>query len=169
MRPGEDKLPGGRLRMVEVADAEPFAGELFRRVFHFPPPDFPRHFVALYETDSGAALTLGYIHFTPHKTVYLCGGMAFDERLYRRLPVADRKALRALGGVAHLMHERTRSELADGEAIFGYVGDVKAERVDLRSGFVHTGHKHLIVTWLRAHAPEHRAALVDEIRALGPF
>lgn len=166
---GEDRLPGGRLTTVEVADAEPLAGELFRRLFHFPPPDYPRHFVAMYERDAGETLTLGYIHFTPHGAVYLCGGMAFDERLYRRLPAADRQALRAMGGVAHLMHERTRPALADAEAIFGYVGDVKAERVDLRSGFVHTGHKHLIVTWLRALAPQRQAALVEEIRALGPF
>lgn len=165
----EDKLPGGRLRVIEVADAEPLAGDLFRRLFHFPPPDYPRHFVAMYEPHAGEALTLGYIHFTRQGKVYLCGGMAFDERLYRRLPAADRQALRALGGVAHLMHERTRPSLADAEAIFGYVGDVKAERVDLRSGFVHTGHKHLIVTWLRDLPPGRQEALVEEIRAIGPF
>jgi hypothetical protein len=155
--------------MVEVADAKPLAGDLFRRVFKCDPPDYPRHFVAVYEPDAGEALPLGYIHFTPHGAAYLCGGMAFDERLYRLLPAADRKALRVLGGVAHLMHERTRPALADAEAIFGYVGDLKAERVDLRSGFVHTGHKHLIVTWLRDLAPARRTALVEEIRAMGPF
>ena len=164
-----DPLPGGGLRIFEVADAEPLAGDLFRRLFHFSPPDYPRHFVAAYEPRDGDPLTLGYIHFTPHKTVYLCGGMAFDERLYRRLPAADRQALRALGGVAHLMHERTRPALADAEAIFGYVGDLKAERVDLRSGFVHTGHKHLIVVWMRDLPPDRLQELVEEIRALGPF
>jgi hypothetical protein len=169
MGPSENRLPRGRLRMIEVDDAEPLAGGLFRRVFGCDPPDYPRHFVAIHEPDAGGVSTLGYIHFTPHGRVYLCGGMAFDERNYRRLPAADRNALRSLGGVAHLMHEGTRIALNDAEAIFGYVGDLKAERVDLRSGFVHTGHKHLIVCWLRDLSAERRAHLVEEVRALGPF
>jgi hypothetical protein len=53
MGAAEDRLPAGRLRIVEVADAEPLAGDLFRRHFGCDPPNYPRHFVATYVPDAG--------------------------------------------------------------------------------------------------------------------
>ncbi len=62
------------LQIVEVSDAAPFIAALFRRRFGSEPPDFPRHFIALYRNGDGQWQSVGYVHFTRHKHDYLCGG-----------------------------------------------------------------------------------------------
>lgn len=158
----------GWFDIVEVDDAEAAAGELFRRSFRGDPPDFPRHYVARAALD-GSWPTIGYVHMTPTERIYLCGGMCIDERVYRRLPAERRATLKAIGGIAEHMLRYVFADCSDGLAIFGYVGDRRAERVDLRAGFRHTGHKHLIVYWPRPLPESGQRALIEQAAAIGPF
>jgi hypothetical protein len=158
----------GWFGVIEVDDVETHAGDLFRRAFRAEPPKTPRHYVARAEID-GKQRTIGYVHYERLDDVYLCGGMCMDERTFRRLPAERRSALKEAGGVTEQMLRYTFAELAAARAIFGYVGDRRAERVDLRAGFEHTGLPHLIVHWPRPLRSQEREALVERIAGLGPF
>lgn len=156
--------------VVELDDAAAAreVGPLFRRLFGDALPDFPRHFVLRYVA-GGEPVPLAYAHFTPWEDCYLGGGMAFDERAYRRLPAGHRARIRAAGGVTEFLLRRIRAMLADAVALFGHVGEPRAERVDLRSGYERTSHPHVIVCWQRALPPSERDALLARVAALGPF
>jgi len=156
--------------VVELDDAAAAreVGPLFRRLFGDELPDFPRHFVLRYVA-GGEPVPLAYAHFTPWEGCYLGGGMAFDERAYRRLPAAHRARIRAAGGVTEFLLRRIRAMLADAIALFGHVGEPRAERVDLRAGYERTPHPHVIVCWQRALPPAERDALLARVAALGPF
>jgi hypothetical protein len=156
------------LTIIEVEDAEAHAGELFRYCFGSPPPDFPRHFIARYHSGQREG-TLGYVHFTTFDNTYLGGGMCMDDRLYRRLPKEQRAALKAAGGIAEQLLRHCLAELAPAQAIFGFVGDSRAERVDLRVGFQHTGIPHLIVHWPRPLPAADMQELIRKAAAVGPF
>ncbi|MGH6740652.1 MAG: hypothetical protein ACREDY_16775 [Bradyrhizobium sp.] len=158
----------GWFKVVEIDDAEAYAGALFRRCFRGAPPDSPRHYVARAEA-AGQERTIGYIHYRRLDDIYLCGGMCIDDRMLRRLSPDRRARLKAAGGVAEQMLRYTFADLADAKAIFGYVGDKRAERVDLRAGFQHTGVKHLIVFWPRHVCEVEQRALVERVATLGPF
>lgn len=158
----------GWFRIAEVDDVEQYAGELFRRCFRNPPPDAPRHFVALVDAD-GEERTIGYIHYAKFEDTYLAGGMCIDERVFRRLPADRREQLKRAGGIAEQMLRHTFATLSYANAIFGYVGDKRAERVDLRAGFQHTGMKHLIVFWPRPLPIDEQRAIVARVARLGPF
>jgi hypothetical protein len=158
----------GWLRIVEIDDVETYAGELFRYCFGSPPPAFPRHYVARYGA-SQREVTVGYVHYSPFEDTYLCGGMCMDSRVYRRMPRAHREALKAAGGIAEQLLRHTFADLAQATAIFGYVGDPRAERVDLRVGFRHTGVRHLIAHWPRPLPDTEKQTLIQKVAALGPF
>lgn len=157
------------LRIEETADAEFYVGDLFRRRFGSDPPDFPKHYVAFYRQGRTRYLPVGYVHFTPFEDMYLGGGMVIDERLYRRMPPEHRKLVKDAGGIAEAMLRATLARLADAPAVWGYVGDKQAEEVDLRSGFRHTGHRHVVVVWNRELPQEEKAARLQRVVALGPF
>ncbi|HLX29618.1 MAG TPA: hypothetical protein VKV24_14140 [Casimicrobiaceae bacterium] len=158
----------GWFRIVEIDEVEAYAGALFRRAFRCDPPLEPRHFVARVAIGN-AERTIGYVHYAKFDDIYLCGGMCMDERMFRRLPAERRTALKAAGGVAEQMLRHTFDELSHAKAVFGYVGDRRAERVDLRAGFRHTGRKHLIVFWPGRLSRSEREAITDRVAALGPF
>jgi len=158
----------GWFMVTEIDDVEAHAGELFRRSFRVPPPTTPHHYVARVDVE-GAPRTIGYVHYERLDDVYLCGGMCMDERTFRRLGADRRVALKAAGGVAEQMLRHTFAELAHAKAIFGYVGDRRAERVDLRAGFEHTGLAHLIVHWPGRVPANERQALIERVAKLGPF
>ena len=71
--------------------------------------------------------------------------------------------------MAEQMLRHTFAELAEAKAIFGYVGDKRAERVDLRAGFEHTGLPSLIVHWPRRLPRRERQALIERVARIGPF
>ena len=156
--------------VVELDDAAAAreVGPLFRRLFDDDLPDFPRHFVLRY-VGGDAPVPLAYAHFTPWEGCYLGGGMAFDERAYRRLPPAHRTRIRAAGGVTEFLLRRARALLADAVALFGHVGEPRAERVDLRAGYERTAWPHVIVCWQRELPRAERDALLARVAALGPF
>lgn len=158
----------GWFDVTEIDEVEAHAGELFRRAFRQAPPQTPHHYVARADAD-GVARTVGYVHYERVDDVYLCGGMCMDERAFRRLSPARRASLREAGGVAEQMLRWTFADLAHAKAIFGYVGDRRAERVDLRAGFRHTGFAHLIVYWPRPLDPSEQRIVTERVARLGPF
>jgi hypothetical protein len=181
-RPAPGRIPAGEpvgrawaaigdlVAVVELDDAAAASevGALFRRLFGDDLPDFPRHFVLRY-IGGGAAVPLAYAHFTPWEGSYLGGGMAFDERAYRRLPPTDRARIRAAGGVTEFLLRRIREMLPDAIALFGHVGEPRAERVDLRSGYERTAYPHLIVCWQRELPEGERERILARAAAVGPF
>src|SRR6266576_610292 len=61
------------IRVEEVSDAEFFIGDLFRRRFHGDPPNYPRHFVAFYQSVRSRLAAVGFVHYLKHEDSYLCG------------------------------------------------------------------------------------------------
>lgn len=158
--------------VLEVDDAEPLVGDLFRRRFHTPYfPDEPRHFVALATLPDGSALSLGYVHYTMWQGCALCGGLVIDDRHYRRLPTALRRTLQAAGGVAELLLRRSFDRLpADTPAIWGHVGDRQSEKVCLRVGFERTDDQYLLAVWRDTSLDDtSKRAWVERVSAITPF
>jgi hypothetical protein len=157
------------LCVQEVAAADFFAGELFRRKFHVPPPDFPIHFVSFYRAAPSDVRVIGYVHYSEFEDSYLCGGLVIDDRLYRRMPVAHREAIRKGGGIAEHLLRASFARLGHAAAIWGYVGDTRAERVDARVGFRRTDHPYVMVCWMRDLSDADKSARLARVIALGAF
>lgn len=157
------------IRVEEVSDAEFFIGDLFRRRFHSDPPNYPRHFVAFYQPVRSQLEAVGFVHYLAHEDSYLCGGLVIDERRYRQMPAEHRKVIKAAGGIAEKLLRATFARLANAPAIWGYVGDALAEKVDLRAGFRHTAHQHIMVFWNKELSLEEKEQRLARVVALGPF
>ncbi|NLD15350.1 MAG: hypothetical protein GX665_09735 [Gammaproteobacteria bacterium] len=157
--------------VVEVSNAEFFVGALFRRRFGCDSfPETPRHFVAFFRQRDGSQLALGYVHFEMWQQQALCGGLVIDERAWRHLPTAERALLRQQGGVAELMLRASFDMLPQNlMAIWGYVGDKQAEKVDLRVGFRHTGADKIMVIWRNDPGEQEKQRWLQKIIDLGPF
>ncbi len=169
-RPTQGTALHDLLRVEQVTDAEFFAGELFRRKFHAPPPAFPTHFVSFYRAAPDDVRVIGYVHFTEFEDSYLCGGLLIDDRLYRRLPAPHRAAIRSSGGIAEHLMATAFARLRHAAAIWGYVGDTRAERVDQRVGLRRTEHPYVMVCWQRTDLSEaEQRARMARVVALGPF
>lgn len=162
------QVPAGLSIAVETAPGSDVAA-LFSRRFGHPLPEIPHHVVARVLVD-GAARPLCYIHFTEYQGVLLGGGACVDDRLLRRLDPAVRHALKAVGGPYQASLRWAVAHFAPRfPAIFGYCGDVLAERADRAVGFEPTGHPHLLAYFTRALAPDERRRLVALAHAVGPF
>ena len=157
------------IRVEEVSDAEFFIGDLFRRRFHCDPPSYPRSFVAFYQPARGRLEAVGFVHYLAHEDTYLYGGLVIDERRYRQMPAEHRDAIKAAGGIAEKLLRATFARLKDAPAIWGYVGDALAEKVDLRAGFRHTSHPHVMVCWNAELPEEEKQRRLANVIALGPF
>ena len=155
--------------VTEVDDAFFFAAELFEHCFKQRIPNFPRHYVAYYHETPHKSNVVGYVHYTQIEDLYLCGGLCIDERAYRRISSAHRSAIKAAGGIAEQLLRYTFQDLSSATGIFGYVGDVRSEKVCLRAGFTHTGLKHLLVHWPKVLEQDRKTALIRKIAEIGPF
>lgn len=153
----------------EVRNAEFFAGDLFRRIFHSDPPNYGRHFIALYRDATGQFLSVGYIHFTAFEDMFLVGGMVVDKRTYRRIPAIDRKIIRDAGGIAEWLLRHTIARFPEAPAVWGHVGDKLAYDVDFRVGFRPTAHRHVIAMWKHELPESEKAARAQRVALLGPF
>lgn len=158
------------VRFDVVHDGDWFAGDLFRRKFGAAPPATGHHVVAFCRRPDGALATLGYAHFMPFGDIVLVGGVCTDGSVIAALTDAQRAAIDAAGGVYfNLLGHAFARFASQCEAYFGYCGDARAEAVNLRAGFVRTGHAHLLVHF---HKPQHevmRRALIAKAAAIGPF
>jgi len=158
------------LRTEEVADAREDAGELFRRSFGHDIPDYPRHFVLRYAPPGNASgRVVAYVHQMPYHEVYLGGGMCVDERAYRKLPHWLYRQVRDEGGLATIVTRDSIAMLGDSPAAFGHVGEPRARQADLRTGYVDTGHPHLMVVWRKPLDEREKRRLIDLVVAHGPF
>lgn len=158
--------------IVEVDEAEPFVGDLFRRRFNTSYfPEEPRHFVALATMPDKTKLTLGYVHYAMWRGCALCGGLVIDERHFRRLPTPLRRELHDRGGIAELLLRETFKRLPpDIAAIWGYVGDRQSEKVCLRVGFKRTQSKYLMVIWKNPDLSENeKEKWIKRATEIGPF
>src|SRR5204863_9374063 len=96
------------LKIEEVDDAAPVAGELFHRSFGHPIPDFPRHFVARGRNAAGGTDVVGYVHYTAWETSsWLCGGVCADRDAYARADPADAAAWKRAGGIGEILLRNT--------------------------------------------------------------
>ncbi len=157
------------LCVQEVSVADFFVGELFQRKFHAPPPDFPLHYVCFYRAAASDIHVIGYVHYSQFEDSYLCGGLVIDDRLYRQMPAPHREAIRRDGGIAEHLLRESFARLAHAAAIWGYVGDTRAERVDTRVGFRRTEHPYVMVCWMRELSDADKRARMSRVVALGPF
>lgn len=160
------------LRVIEVDDAEALVGALFRRRFGIDSfPAEPRHFVGFYKASDGALLPLGYVHHQIWENNSLCGGLVIDERLYRRLPAADRAQIHAAGGIAEAMLRGSFALLDEGlVAIWAHVGNPQSEKVCLRVGYRRTATDYVMVIWRQPElSAEEKAAWIKRVEAYGPF
>lgn len=164
----EPPVPAGLAIAVEAAPGADVAA-LFSRRFGHALPDFPHHVVARVHVD-GEARPLCYIHFTEHQGVLLGGGACVDDRLLRRLDPALRRALKVAGGPYQASLRWAVAHFAPRfPAIFGYCGDVLAERADRAVGFEPTGYPHLLAYLTRPLDAAARDRLVAIAHAVGPF
>lgn len=160
----------GFLLASHVDDGAAFAAPLFQRKFGSPPPAQGHHFLAFHRDAETRLQVLGYTHFTPFGDIMLGGGACTDERVLRRMPAEQRAALADAGGAYFVLLRHAMGWLSTRcDAMFGYCGDVRAEAVDLRAGFVKTEYPHLLVHF---HKPLHavlQRALIAKAAAIGPF
>lgn len=158
------------LTITEVDDADFLVGELFRRKFGDPPPDFPRHLVALYRDRSGAEHLAGFSHMRPFGDVYLSGGSCTNGKTLRLMQADELQAVHNAGGVWHLILKYAFAKFADDcDAFFGHCGDPRALEVALGAGFIKTDTPPIIVNWHKPLPDVFKRALMAKVVALGPF
>jgi peptidoglycan/xylan/chitin deacetylase (PgdA/CDA1 family) len=161
------------LRTWEVDDARAVAGDLFKQSFGHAVPDYPRHFVLVYSppplADDPEPKVVAYVHQTPHEDFHLGGGMCADATAYRRMPRWLFEQVKEQGGLATIVTRDSIGMLGDSPAAFGHVGEPRARQADLRTGYVDTGHEHLMVFWRRELPEAERQRLIARAAAVGPF
>ena len=140
---------------------------MFRRSFGGSPPDVPRHFVAI--PDSNRGLVAGYIHFRFFEPgVYLCGGLCVDSRIYRHLAAAERDSLAREGSLARWLSRESIAALGPKKAVFAFTGDTRSRRDAMALGFHATTYSFLLAQW-HDISPAERLAVERRVAANGPF
>lgn len=158
------------LEVAVVDDGKRLADPIFQRRYRQDAPDFPYHVVGFYRPPGGPVQAACYIHFTALGDCLLGGGACVDDRVLRRMAAPAREALHRAGGLyRHCLAWSVRHFAPLYPAIFGYCGDVLAERADLAVGFERTAHPHLLVYFTRPLPAETRARLIAEAHTVGPF
>ncbi len=157
------------IRVERVKNAEFYVGDLFRRRFGSHPPDYPIHFVAIHRIAPNHLQAVGYVHYLAFEDSYLCGGLVIDERRYRRMRGEHRSTLRGAGGIAEILLRAAMVELATAPAIWGYVGDLLSEKVNMRVGLQRTAHQYLMVRWSQPLPQQEKDQRLARVAALGPF
>jgi hypothetical protein len=158
------------ISVAEVEDDPDFAESLFQRKYRRPVPQFPHHIVAMYRTAEATSVPVCYVHFTDCGDILLGGGACSDDRVLRRMSAAQRDLLRESGGVyRHTLQWSMRHFSARFAAIFGYCGDVLAERTDRAAGFESTPHEHLLVYWTREVDARRRRQMIAKAHSFGAF
>ncbi len=175
-------LPPG-LKVFRAIDAASIASDLFQSAFNsaFPLPHACKvldieittqdwyQYVALYTWPDGSEECVGFCNWIKYRNTYLEGGLAVKKDFYRSLPKSEFARFNERGGVAQIIMETAAAQLDDCVAWFGYCGDAKALKVDLRVGFVQLEHPYLIVKWIKDLPDADKVALIDEITRIGEF
>ncbi|NLY16458.1 MAG: hypothetical protein GXZ05_08770 [Gammaproteobacteria bacterium] len=158
-------------RVVELSEAEFFAGELFRRRFATNTfPCNPKHFVAFYKSRDGSCLPMGYVHYEMWNQQAMAGGLVIDERAWRLLPALERSLIREHGGVAELLMKQSITQLpAHTLAVWAYIGDQLSEKVNFRVGFRATGEQYIWALWKQELSLSEKDAWLKQVVEYGPF
>ena len=157
------------IRVEEVGAAEFYVGDLFRRRFAGDPPDYPRHFVALYKAARNNYVAVGYIHYTTFEDVALVGGMVEDERALQRMEIAHRTLVAGGGGLAAKLFRDTMPRFTAFPALWALVAE-PAQRVAFeRAGFAPADDTTLMVKWNGEFAAAERGERIARVNALGAF
>ncbi|MFT4519283.1 MAG: hypothetical protein ACI9JM_001674 [Halioglobus sp.] len=157
------------LLVIETDEAELYVGDLFRRKFGGNPPDFPKHFIALYSKDSSHWQAVGYVNFWQRESAFMCGGLVIEDRAYKAMSKSHRALIKTHGGIAEIVLGTSIKMLPDNDVVWGMVGDTQAERVDMRVGFVHTHIDQIIAYWNKPFDDAEKHHLTEEIVTVGPF
>jgi hypothetical protein len=158
------------LSITEIDSAELLVTALFKRKFGHVPPDFPRHFVALYSDDSGGLHLAGYSHMRKHGDVYLSGGSCTEGNTIRKFTTERSQLVEANGGIWYQILKYKFAKLANEcDAFFGHCGDSRALQVALAAGFQLTEHRHLIVHWHKPLSDERKHKLTESVHEIGAF
>lgn len=158
-------------QVIELSDAELFAGDLFRRRFATDSfPASPKHFIAFYKAHDGSFLPLGYVHYEMWNQQAMAGGLVIDERAWRLLPAADRSLIRERGGVAELLMTLSITQLPlHTMAVWAYIGDKLSEKVNVRVGFRATNEQYIWVIWKQDLSAAEKATWIEQVVQYGPF
>lgn len=160
----------GWLTVTEVEDGPFLAGELFWHKYGHPVPDFGRHVVAFYRSESRDLSVLSYLHFWRQGHIGLIGGGCTDGRVMRDMPATQAAAINAAGGVLRHTLLYAFSRFNEGiDAFFGHAGDARAREVDLAAGFRETSDPHLLIRPVRDLDPEQERELFEQALAVGNF
>lgn len=165
----EASLRPSCLRVMEVQDAAPYAGALFARVFKHPIPDFPRHFVLVFQPPGEETRTLGYVHHMAFESGYLAGGLVVDGNEFRKLTKQTQDELMKRGGMAQWVMAESCQRLQPCDAFYAYIGDDKSRDVNVRIGYRLVHAPYLYVFPSKKVSEERLAALTAKVVALGPF
>lgn len=158
-------------RVVELSEAEIFAGELFRRRFATDSfPLGPKHFIAFYKAHDGSFLPMGYVHYEMWNQQAMAGGLVIDERAWRLLPACERNLIRERGGVAELLMKQSIAQLpASTMAVWAYIGDRLSEKVNFRVGFRATAERYIWVIWQHELSLSEKQSWLEKVVEYGPF
>jgi hypothetical protein len=155
--------------VTETHDAEFLAGDLFRRVFGQPIPDYPSHFVCLHGADDGTLRTAGYVHFSAFESVHLVGGFVVEREIYRgaaRAHLGELRPSRSIG--EHLMREAIGA-LPASNAVFAFMGDRRSIEVNERVGYERTHLPNLYAFWRRELTEDEKRAIAERVLRVTPF
>lgn len=155
--------------LVEVGDAAFYAGDLFRRVFGGEIPDYPRHFVCLYQAGPGLLRTAGYAHFSSFESVHLIGGLMVDKTLYPSLPAAHLDELRSGGSIGEFILREAIQMLGESAATFAYTGDARSRELNDHVGFVSTHLANLYACWQVDFPESVKRAVAERVMKIAPF
>ncbi len=145
-----------RLRVIEVEDAEFFAGCLFREAFGHPPPPWPHNYVAVYSDikDPSILHLVGFIHIQRiGEGIGLIGGICIAPRWQAR--GLEKEILDSIDRIKE-----------DDRVFFIYTDNPVFA---LKCGYEPLFHPYLMVKWLVSLPPEEKARLIDKAIAFGPF
>lgn len=158
-----------RFEVMEVKDAKPFVGELFRRVFGGDLPDFPRHFVCLLHEGEGRIRAVGYVHFSPFESVWLAGGLVVDKGVYADVSKEELAQAGANGSLGEFTMADGIRQLGDDNPVFAYIGDARSVTVNLNIGYARTHLPNLFAFWKRRFPPQTERAICERVNRLAPF
>ena len=158
------------ISVAEVDDGTALAGDLFRRAYGKPVPDFPHHIVAFYHRADGVQVPVSYVHFTDCGDIYLAGGACTDGTVLRSMTPEQQAALHEYGGLM-LATLRKGFELygASCEAVFTCCGDRRALETTPKVGFSETGIQYLLVNWLETIDARRRREMTAKAQNFMPF
>jgi hypothetical protein len=170
--PPEDHPPScdGRFFISECSAGPEVINDMFVRKFGSTAPEHGHHIIAWYRNDWRSFVPVSYVNFLPWSSVILVGGACTDGGAFKQMSPEHPDQIRAAGGAYFYLLRFAFHRFADQcEAYFGHVGDARAEEVDLKAGFNHTGHKHLVACFHKPTSDERNAELTEEIHKLGAF